>query len=238
MVPRYAAAYLLAPTARTMQVDAKRTSSVPFGGKIRHLPGKRLFDIIFSATTLLALSPLFLLLAIIVKVTSRGPTFYGHERVGRGGRKFHCYKFRTMHRDADQRLVNLLASDKTLAAEWKASHKLKHDPRVTSVGKFLRQTSLDELPQFWNVLRGDLSVVGPRPVVETEMVRFLGERSSKILSIRPGLTCVWQVSGRSNTSYDTRVAMDLDYVHNHSLGMDLKLIAKTIPAMISSHGAY
>lgn len=238
MVPRYAAAYPLAPAALVKRAARRRRASVPFAGKITHLPSKRVFDLVFSLCALAFLSPLLLAIALFIKTTSRGPLFYGHERVGRGGRKFRCYKFRTMHPDADQRLAALLDSDPTLRDEWEATHKLKHDPRVTPLGQFLRRTSLDELPQFWNVLRGDLSVVGPRPVVENEVSNFLGDRSSKILSVRPGLTCVWQVSGRSNTSYDTRMLMDLHYVRNHSLGMDIRLIAQTVPAMISSRGAY
>lgn len=238
MVPRYAAAYPLAPKSLLHRVKRRQKPSIPFAGRVTHLPTKRIFDILFSLCALLLLSPLLLIIALVVKLTSRGPLFYGHERIGRGGRKFSCYKFRTMHPDADQRLNDLLANDPELRAEWEASHKLKNDPRVTPLGNFLRRTSLDELPQFWNVIRGDLSVVGPRPVVEKEVVRFLGDRSSKILSVRPGLTCLWQVSGRSNTSYDTRVSMDMHYVRNHSMGMDLRLIAQTIPAMITSRGAY
>jgi exopolysaccharide production protein ExoY len=210
----------------------------PLNCHVKHMPLKRSFDIFFSTLVLTLLSPLFFLIAIAVKLSSKGPIFYGHLRVGRGGKKFRCFKFRSMYMDADHRLKEILANDPALRHEWETTHKLKNDPRVTPIGAFLRKTSMDELPQFWNVLRGDLSVVGPRPVVELEIIKFLGPKASKILSIRPGLTCFWQVSGRTDTTYDHRVALDEKYVDNRSLAVDIKLIAKTIPAIFSSRGAY
>ena len=143
-----------------------------------------------------------------------------------------------MYPDADLRLKELLAKDPALKAEWDLNHKLKNDPRITPIGRFIRKTSLDELPQFLNVLKGDLSVVGPRPVVQTEVVKHLKEKAPKILSIRPGLTGIWQVSGRSNTTYLERLSLDEQYVDTHNFWLDLKLIAKTIPAMLASRGAY
>ena len=143
-----------------------------------------------------------------------------------------------MYTDADQRLNNLLETEAELQKEWRLRRKLKQDPRITPFGHFLRKTSLDELPQFWNVLKGDLSVVGPRPVVREELDQFYGAKAVKILSIRPGLTGVWQVSGRNDTCYITRVKLDEEYVANRSFFLDLKLICKTIPAMITSKGAY
>lgn len=210
----------------------------PLEFKVRHMPIKRTFDIVFSIFAIIFTLPICFFVALAVKFSSKGPIFYSHLRVGRAGKKFHCYKFRTMYSDADKRLKEILAQDPILREEWESQHKLKNDPRVTPLGKFLRKTSLDELPQFWNVLKGDLSVVGPRPVVELEIVKFLGPKAAKILSIRPGLTCFWQVSGRTDTSYDKRIALDEKYVDNRSLRLDLKLIAKTIPAMFNSRGAY
>ncbi len=205
---------------------------------IKHYPFKRIFDITFSLVALIIGSPIFLSIALLVRFSSKGRIIYSHERVGKSGKAFRCYKFRTMYQDADQRLKEILAKNPDLKEEWEKQHKLKNDPRVTRIGAFLRKTSLDELPQFWNVLIGDLSVVGPRPVVKAEVQRFLGHRAPLILSVRPGLTGIWQVSGRSNTSYEERLAMDEEYIGKQSFLLDLKLIAKTIPAMLFSRGAY
>lgn len=182
--------------------------------------------------------PLFLTIWAVIRVTSKGPAVFSHERVGRGGEPFRCLKFRTMHADAETRLRALLTQDPKAKIEWEKSRKLKNDPRVTPVGKFLRKTSLDELPQFLNVLKGDLSVVGPRPVVQEELLRYYRDKAPKILSIRPGITGLWQISGRSNTSYRKRVELDERYVENRSFAMDLKLVAKTVPALITRKGAY
>ena len=198
----------------------------------RHLPLKRAFDIAFSVFVLIAFFPLFLGLAILIRVTSRGDAIYAHERVGRGGKLFRCFKFRSMYADADVRLKELLQNNPELKEEWDRTHKLKNDPRITPVGKFIRKTSLDEFPQFLNVLKGDLSVVGPRPVVKVEVSRHFKEKAAKILSVRPGLTGIWQVSGRSNTTYAERIIMDETYVESHNLWLDLKLIFKTVPAML------
>lgn len=205
---------------------------------IRHNPVKRLFDIFFSLSVLSFGFPVFFILGLAVKISSPGPIFYCHKRVGRGGKPFFCYKFRTMYKDAEERLLDLLQKDSSLRQEWEEMRKLKKDPRITSLGAFLRKSSLDELPQFWNVLRGDLSVVGPRPVVEQEIIDYFGEKAATILSIRPGLTGIWQVSGRSDHAYSKRIQLDEMYVANQSFLLDLKLIVKTIPAMLSSKGAY
>lgn len=205
---------------------------------ITHIPLKRAFDILFSLTVLFVFLPLLFVIAVAIRLSSGGSIVYAHERIGRGGRPFHCYKFRTMFRDADKRLQEILAKDASLRAEWEESHKLKDDPRITPIGKFLRKTSLDEFPQFWNVLIGDMSVVGPRPMVRDEIIRRLGSKAKKILSVRPGLTGLWQVSGRSNTSYTYRIELDELYVKNRSFWLDLKLVAKTIPCMIAARGAY
>jgi undecaprenyl-phosphate galactose phosphotransferase len=209
-----------------------------FQCEIKHIPVKRAFDILFSLVILITGLPLFLGIALAIRFTSKGSVLYSHERIGRGGIPFRCYKFRTMYADADARLDEILKKDLCRLNEWQQTHKLKDDPRITPVGNFLRRTSLDELPQFWNVLKGDLSVVGPRPVVQEEIVNHIGDKAQKILSIRPGLTGIWQVSGRSDTSYRTRVMLDEKYVDTHSFLLDLKLIVKTIPRMIFSKGAY
>ncbi len=206
--------------------------------QIKHRAIKRIFDMSFSLAILTLLSPVFLLIALAIKLSSKGPIVYGHKRIGRGGKIFNCYKFRTMYPDADVRLKEILKTSPELQAEWERSYKLKNDPRVTPIGSFLRKTSLDEFPQFWNVLKGDLSVVGPRPVIKDEIVKYYGVKAGKVLSIRPGLTGLWQVSGRSDTSYARRILLDEEYINNQSLALDIKLVLKTIPAMLSSKGAY
>ncbi len=223
----------LSPSAPIMPLHS------PLNYKIKHIPIKRGFDILFSSLCLLLGAPVYLIIALLIFVTSPGKVIYSHERVGRGGKPFRCYKFRSMYPNADQRLKEILASNPALKEEWEKNYKLKKDPRVTPIGSFLRKTSLDELPQFWNVLKGDLSVVGPRPVVKEEIEKYMCVKAYKILSIRPGLTGPWQVSGRSDINcYQTRIQLDEYYVDNHSLLWDLKLIAKTIPAMMLSKGAY
>lgn len=209
-----------------------------FTCRVRHKPLKRIFDVFFSLFALIFGLPLFLLIALSIWLGSKGKIIYSHKRIGRGGKPFRCYKFRTMHVDADARLQDILENDLALRKEWQQSRKLKTDPRITTLGQFLRKTSLDELPQFWNVLRGDLSIVGPRPVVYEEVIDYFGEKANKILSMRPGLTGMWQVSGRNDTSYQNRVRLDEAYVDQHSLMLDVVLILKTIPSMITSRGAY
>jgi exopolysaccharide production protein ExoY len=211
----------------------------PLDYNVKHIPIKRGFDIIFSLVCLIIGSPVFLLIALFIFVTAPGKVIYSHERIGRGGKPFRCYKFRSMYPDADHRLKDILAVNPLLREEWETNYKLKNDPRITTFGSFLRKTSLDELPQFWNVLKGDLSVVGPRPVVKEEVEKYFSVKAHKILSIRPGLTGPWQVSGRSDIKcYQTRIQLDENYVDNLSFLLDLKLIIKTVPAMLFSKGAY
>lgn len=205
---------------------------------IKHLPIKRTFDIFFSLAALILGAPIFFFVALAVRLSSKGKIIYSHERIGRGGKPFRCYKFRSMYPDADARLKSILNSDPEKKHEWETSRKLKNDPRVTPVGAFIRKTSLDEIPQFWNVLMGDLSIVGPRPVVRAEVDKFMGQDASKILSVRPGLTGIWQVSGRSNTSYKARIEMDKRYIDTQSLLLDIKLIRDTLPAILLRRGAY
>lgn len=207
--------------------------------EIKHIPIKRGFDMFFSLSCLILGLPLFFLIGLLIFLTSPGSILYSHERIGRGGKPFRCYKFRTMYTNADRRLQEILLTNPQLRQEWEQSFKLKRDPRITPIGSFLRKTSLDELPQFWNVLKGDLSVVGPRPVIKEEIDKYFGVKAYKILSIRPGLTGPWQVSGRSDiSSYEKRIQLDEHYIDTHSFLGDLKLIAKTIPAMLFSKGAY
>lgn len=205
---------------------------------VRHIATKRLFDIIFSFCILILGFPIFLIIGFLIALTSPGPIFYSHQRVGRAGKPIHCWKFRTMRKNSDKILHDLLQSSDCLKKEWLAFYKLKNDPRITPLGQFLRKTSLDELPQFWNVIRGDMSVVGPRPVVAEEIEKYYGSKSWKILSMRPGLTGIWQTSGRNQISMEERVKMEECYVETHSFLKDLKLICKTIPVMLFSKGAY
>lgn len=200
---------------------------------------KRSGDILFSLTVLTLGSPVFLALALLVKITSRGPVFYVQQRVGRDYRSFGCIKFRTMRRDADRILSRLLSESPDLQEEFRNDFKLRNDPRITRLGRFLRRSSLDELPQFLNVLRGEMSVVGPRPIVRQELPRY-GDRMEEVLAVRPGLTGLWQVSGRNNLSYDERVALDLRYARHRSVWMDLRIIARTIGVILDprDRGAY
>ena len=204
----------------------------PIGGLL-----KRSFDIVGSLAGLVLLSPLFLMVAMLVKLSDNGPIFYGHKRIGRGGRIFSCLKFRTMVPDGERVLNAYLAANPEANAEWLATRKLKNDPRVTRVGQVLRKLSLDELPQILNILQGDMSLVGPRPVVRDEL-EIYGSAAVYYLKSRPGLTGLWQVSGRNDVSYDTRVAFDRHYVENWSLSEDIRIIFKTVPAVWMSRGSY
>jgi exopolysaccharide production protein ExoY len=197
---------------------------------------KRAFDIVFSLLALLFLAPVMLGIAALLKLREGGTVFFAHERVGRGGRRFRCLKFRTMVPDAEERLAEILRTDPVARAEWEASRKLTNDPRISCLGNFLRRTSLDELPQFINVLKGDMSVVGPRPIVTEEMVLYR-EHIVDYLAVRPGVTGLWQVSGRSDTTFDERVALDSRYVRSVSLLEDLRIVGRTIGVLVNQKGA-
>ena len=206
---------------------------------------KRLFDILFSGCVLIFGSPLYLLLILLVKCTSKGPVFYGGRRMGQGGKLMFCWKFRTMCVDAEQRLQKLLDSDPALKEEWQKYFKLKNDPRLTRLGKFLRKSSLDEFPQFWNVLRGDLSIVGPRPIAidhperaNEEIRRHFGEKTDKILSVRPGLTCIWTTCGRNLLTFEERIHLEERYIDTKSFLLDLMIIFRTIGIVIFPKGAF
>jgi exopolysaccharide production protein ExoY len=202
---------------------------------------KRSFDILFSSTALMIGLPFFALIALLVKLSSPGPIFYCSLRIGRKGRLFKFWKFRSMHRDADQRLEVMLNSDPLLRQEWQKYFKLRNDPRLTRIGSFLRKTSLDEFPQFWNVLIGDLSIVGPRPYLPREanvIYKILGDHMEKIFSVRPGLTGIWQTTGRSFLPFEERVKLEVNYVDERSFLFDLRLIVKTIPILFFPKGAF
>jgi len=200
---------------------------------------KRLFDILFSVLILVLCSPVYILLCVLIAISSPGGIFYIQERVGKNHRRFKCIKFRTMIPNADQILDQLIAQSPHLKKEFEDNFKLKDDPRITPIGKFLRMTSLDEFPQFWNVLKGDMSVVGPRPLVPEELERY-GNRIDKVLTVRPGITGLWQVSGRNDIPYPQRVQIDVYYAIHRYWFLDLWIILKTIGVMIFPHknGAY
>ena len=198
---------------------------------------KRAVDIVMATTALVLLSPLMLIVALIVKLSDRGPVFYSHTRIGYGGAAFGCLKFRTMKTDAAAQLADLLRANPAARAEWETTRKLKNDPRITAVGDILRKSSIDELPQLINILRGEMSVVGPRPVTAEELARY-GEHVTSYMAARPGLTGQWQTSGRNDVSYEYRVALDVQYIRDWSLTRDFIIIAKTVPALFSQRGCY
>ena len=204
---------------------------------VRKSPLTRALDIFL----VLLACPNFLLIifiiAILIMVESRGGVFYSQVRIGRGGRKFKAYKFRTMIQNADQLLQSYLDKSPELKAEWLATHKLKHDPRITRVGAILRKLSLDELPQLWNIFIGDMSLIGPRPIVDAEIEKY-GECFELYKQVRPGLTGLWQVSGRSNTSYEHRVQLDKYYLLNWSWKLDFQILIKTVSVVLRKDGAY
>jgi len=187
---------------------------------------ERAVDVAVAIGIGMALAPVWMTVAAVSKFTDSGPVLFGHERLGLNGRVFRCWKFRTMRTDADEALRKLLASDPVAAEEWARDHKLSDDPRVTRLGKFLRRFDLDEIPQLINVLNGDMSVVGPRPIVHDEADRF-GDRLPVVLSVKPGLTGLWQVSGRNCMSYDDRVVTEAEYASTRTLAGDLRIIVKT-----------
>lgn len=199
---------------------------------------KRLFDIFFSLFALVIFAPFFVLIGTILKVSSKGPIFYKSRRLGKDFKDIYCLKFRTMHTLADQKLFDLLEKHPSLKKEWQLYQKLKDDPRIHPFGKFLRKTSLDEIPQFLNVLKGDLSLVGPRPFDSNQVEKYLGKKAKKFLSVKPGLTGLWQVSGRNLLTMHERLLMEEYYIDHKSFLMDLKLVLKTIPVFFFPKGAF
>lgn len=198
---------------------------------------KRVLDLTVVVIGLLLTWWILVGIAFMVKISSSGPIFYGQNRLGRGGREFKAWKFRSMVKDADAALQHYLAEHPELHEEWERDHKLKRDPRVTWIGSILRRTSLDELPQLWNILRGDMSLVGPRPIVQSEVPKY-GDRYALYLKVRPGLSGLWQVSGRNDTTYAERVALDCYYVRNWTVWLDLVILARTVRVVLWGKGAY
>jgi Undecaprenyl-phosphate galactose phosphotransferase WbaP len=198
---------------------------------------KRMLDITLAGCGGIALLPFIALTAIAIKLTSRGPIFYGHARIGKGQRPFKAWKFRTMVVNADCILAEHLARDPLLRLDWETSHKLRKDPRVTPIGRLLRKWSIDELPQLWNVVRGEMSLIGPRPIVTEEVPRY-ADRFEVYTRVLPGITGLWQVSGRSNTDYQRRVDLDSYYVQNWSPWLDLYVLARTVRVVLDRKGAY
>jgi len=218
--------------------DAAMDDAAPVAGLPDEVGGrtKRLMDITLATVALVLMAPVLLMTALIVRIAMGSPVIFAHQRVGRNGATFKCYKFRTMVCDAEEVLHRHLEADAAAADEWISARKLHDDPRVTRLGRVLRKSSLDELPQLLNVLRGEMSCVGPRPIVPEELERY-GPYAVAYLSVRPGLTGAWQVSGRSSLSYEARVALDYGYVRVWSLWRDVAIIIRTIPAVMSHDGA-
>lgn len=197
----------------------------------------RAIDVTLAVIALVILAPLMAVIATAIYVLDPGPIIFAHQRIGRGGRSFPCLKFRTMVVDADARLRHLLETDPAARAEWDKDHKLRNDPRVIGIGRFLRKTSLDELPQLVNVLRGEMSLVGPRPIVVGEIARY-GRYFHHYCLVRPGITGLWQVGGRNDVSYRRRVAYDVAYSRARSCALNVKIIAFTVPMVLMQRGSY
>ncbi len=212
-----------------------RISKASPTGRFYGAAGKRMIDLCGAMILALVFLPLMLMVALMVRAQGSGLIF-GHERVGRNGRTFRCLKFRTMVPDAQQRLAELLERNPEARREWDENHKLEDDPRITRIGHFLRRTSLDELPQLWNVIRGDMSLVGPRPVTPTELAERYGDSIGAYMSVRPGLTGPWQVGGRNNISYDERVRIDRSYAQAHSLALDMTILVRTVMVVVGATG--
>lgn len=198
---------------------------------------KRVFDLVAASALAIPAIPLALSIALAIALETRGPVFFAHTRLGKGGRPFRLWKFRSMRTEADEVLGRHLAQHPELLTEWHASHKLKNDPRITHVGRWLRHSSLDELPQLWNVLCGAMSMVGPRPIVKAELPKY-GLAFRQYERVQPGLTGLWQVSGRADLSYRRRIDLDTNYIHHWSFALDLKILCRTVGVVLRGHGAY
>ena len=194
-------------------------------------------DLIVAVAMLIFLLPLLLLIAAATFVLSPGPIFFRQLRIGASGKRFHCYKFRTMVTDAEERLAELLRTSIEARREWERDHKLKNDPRINGIGRFMRKSSMDELPQLINVLRGEMSLVGPRPIVDAEIVRY-GHYFSEYCKVKPGITGLWQISGRNNVSYRRRIALDVAYSRSRCFKLDFQILLFTIPSVLLARGSY
>ena len=194
---------------------------------------KRIFDIVLSGIALICLSPIFVITAIAIKLEDGGPAFFTQQRAGKDMKTFKMYKFRSMYVNADEKLKELLKENEQTGHAF----KIKNDPRITKVGKFIRKTSIDELPQLINIIKGDMSIVGPRPILPFQMEECNDYERQRLI-VQPGLTCYWQIGGRANIKWDEWVELDLNYIEDMSLWTDLKMIVKTVPAVFDSEGAY
>lgn len=223
-------------TAPVLNVDALRYDE-PFPPLWVSLAVIRCLDVIIAGLALLFLLPVMIGLAAVTWLGDPGPIFFGHVRVGKNGRSFRCFKFRTMVTDAEDRLLQLLQSDAVARAEWERDRKLTDDPRITKTGRFMRKSSLDELPQLWNVICGDMSLVGPRPIVQAEVPRY-GRYIADYMATRPGISGLWQISGRNDVSYRRRVALDVAFARSQSLRLYLRILVLTIPAVLFQRGSY
>lgn len=195
---------------------------------------KRAMDCIGAGIGLLVLSPLFAVMALLIKLESAGPVLFSQTRIGKDGVEFRCWKFRSMFQDAEQRKQELMQQNEMAGG---VTFKMKHDPRVTRVGRFIRKASIDELPQLWNVFNGDMSLVGPRPPVPQEVAQYTAHERQR-LAVKPGITCIWQVSGRSDIPFNEQVLMDIEYIRSRSLWLDISLLLRTIPAVLLARGSY
>jgi exopolysaccharide production protein ExoY len=198
---------------------------------------ERIMDCVLACLLLVFLAPLLAVIALAIKLQDGGPILFGHSRIGRNGRTFRCMKFRSMVMDAEARLEALLAADPVARAEWELDHKLRRDPRITWLGAFLRKSSLDELPQLLNVISGQMSLVGPRPIVQAEVKRY-GRRFDAYCRVRPGITGLWQVGGRNDVSYRRRIAYDVLFVRMRSPRLYLSILVRTVPAVLMRSGSY
>jgi len=223
--------------ARVLSADAEiarsRLTSLPRASTEIAL---RLLDIVVSLVALFLLAPVMIAIAVAIRIYDPGPIFFRQSRVGRNGQRFYCWKFRTMVVDAEERLARLLREDDAASREWAETQKLRRDPRVTRLGAFLRRSSLDELPQLFNIVAGEMSLVGPRPIVEDEVRRY-GDRFALYCAVRPGLTGLWQISGRSDIQYFERVLLDARYVSSRTFLRDIKIIILTVPRVLAARGS-
>ncbi|NIP41591.1 MAG: exopolysaccharide biosynthesis polyprenyl glycosylphosphotransferase, partial [Aliifodinibius sp.] len=198
---------------------------------------KWIMDMVLSIIVLVVLFPLFVLVGLLIKLTSKGPIFYSHSRIGQGGKHFNIFKFRTMYQNADQMLEKYLEENPQYREEWETEQKIRKDPRITPIGRILRKLSIDELPQVWNVIRGEMSLVGPRPIVDEEIEKY-ADKFAVYKRVKTGITGLWQVSGRNNLPYEERVRLDEYYVRNWSIWLDVYIMARTIWVVLGRDGAY
>ena len=225
------------PPAKVYRPVAGRSAARGPEHTLRYRLIKRAIDLLLAIVCLPVLLPVIGVVALAVRLSSPGPIFFSHRRIRGHGRFFSMWKFRTMCVNSAEVLENYLAAHPDARAEWKKDHKLKHDPRVTNVGEFLRRTSLDELPQIWNVLTGSMSLVGPRPIVAAEVEKY-GECFADYCMVKPGVTGLWQVSGRSRVSYPERILLDRQYARTWSLSGDLRILVRTLSSVVNQDGAY